>query len=319
MSMRQHCLHGKCRRTAFWPVGKQIVRPGVGIKLPQIALPARRVPGRALLRVAKQRWALSGGGHRLTERVVAFRNVGEQAVGLRFRAHQSAEEAHPFRAAERRRLQIVGTLHQGQSGFLQQTIARALHRRHENSVGLQGQQAFYIGRHAAASISDAPLTQTLFEARVDSIGRVGHGHELLLTREVVEQGGVYGRKHHHAFQRCAHQNAFRQIAWHALRAGDEHIRLQGASLVPGIAHFHTGETVGELHAQEGGMAQWLCLADFRRMAAGEKEREEEEEGEDSVAHRGGWCKLVGGIIYKICMVLYIMRVVYTMGTVFVTP
>ena len=28
------------------------------------------------------------------------------------------------------------------------------------------------------------------------------------------------------------------------------------------------------------------------MAAGEKEREEEEEGEDSVAHRGEWYKLV---------------------------
>ena len=93
-----------------------------------------------------------------------------------------------------------------------------------------------------------------FPVKLGDMTFSAHGWKLSCIRQYAEQGGVYGRKHHHAFQWCAHQNAFRQIAWHALRTRDEYIRLQGAPLVPGIAHFHTGETVGEFHAQKGGMA-----------------------------------------------------------------
>ena len=109
----EYRLEGQRQAATMVVVSPRILSAGIGYHLPYGATSTWNVPYVSYNLVNQHRAALTCLSSLRLQGVIAAIYHGEQAVCLTLMAEQPAIELHPLCTGQRRRLHILGTLHDG--------------------------------------------------------------------------------------------------------------------------------------------------------------------------------------------------------------
>ena len=166
-------------------------------------------------------------------------------------------------------------------------MAAAFVGRDEQGVGVQGQQAFGVGRHGAAPVGEAAAVEGAAQGGADHVAAVAHGREPVERVELGHQGGMDRAERHGAPQGRTHHGALGQPVGQRASGPDEQVAPQGMALVPWVGHVDLRKAVRAHHREQRGVAQAQGVAlrrAVRGAAAARGEQQGQDEQEKSRAH-----------------------------------
>ena len=242
-------------RAAAGVVRPEILRAGVGVEPAHRAAPAGDVPGGSAFQLHDER----GPGLRLARRLLQAQVVpldaAEQGIRHLRPPEEHAEEAHPFRPPEGRGLHVVGTFNDGDAELLDAPVAAAvLKGREQDGVRGEVHDALHVRVHRAADVRHAPVGATRLHFGEVDVLAVADAPDGIQRAQFLQEAAMDGGVDQRPLQGHAHDGAPGQGVRQGLVPRHQHVGVEDARRVPGVAHAHHGAARAGVHREERGVA-----------------------------------------------------------------